>query len=84
MQFEGPPAGAKTPGLSNDVIYTVTEVYDEHVVLDGNHPLAGMALVLQLKVMDVREATDEEIDSGTLGGSPFTVVNQAPGNGTVH
>ena len=27
-----------------DVLYTVTEIYPSHVVLDGNHPLAGMAL----------------------------------------
>lgn len=83
MQFEGPPTGAKTPGLPDDVIYTVTEVYDEHVVLDGNHPLAGMALVIQLKVIDVRAATDEEIDRGTLGSSPFSVANQAPGSDTL-
>jgi FKBP-type peptidyl-prolyl cis-trans isomerase SlyD len=85
LQFEGPPAGARTPDLRADVIYTVTEVYDEHVVLDGNHPLAGMALVLQLKVIDVREATEEEIDRGTLGGeSPFTVVQPPSDDDTLH
>lgn len=85
LQFEGPPPGAQTPDLRQDVIYTITEVYDEHVVLDGNHPLAGMALVLQLKVVDVRDATDEEIDRGTLGGdSPFTVVQQASDGDTLH
>jgi len=31
------------------------------VVLDGNHPLAGMALRFELKVIDVRAATEEEI-----------------------
>ena len=38
------------------MIYTVTEVYPDHVVLDGNHPLAGIALRLHLKVRDDREA----------------------------
>ena len=57
MQFEGLPEGSATPGMPADAIYTVTEVYPTHVVLDGNHPLAGMALRLHLKVRDVREAT---------------------------
>lgn len=84
MQFEGPPPGAQTRGLPEDTLYAVTEVYDEHVVLDGNHPLAGMALVLQLKVTAVREASDDEIDRGSLGDSPFTVARPASGNDTVH
>jgi FKBP-type peptidyl-prolyl cis-trans isomerase SlyD len=67
MQFDGPPPGAKTPGLSPEAIYTVTEVYPQHVVLDGNHPLAGIALRLSLVVRDVREATEEEIEAGSVG-----------------
>jgi hypothetical protein len=50
-----------------DVIYLVTEVYPSHVVLDGNHPLAGMALRLHIKVRDVREATDAEIEARSVG-----------------
>ena len=84
LQFEGPPPGAQTPDLRDDVIYTITEVYDSHVVLDGNHPLAGIALVLQLKVIDHREATDTEIDRGSVGGdSPFSVLQAAPGSDTL-
>ena len=45
----------------------MTEVYPEHVVLDGNHPLAGIALRLALVVRDVREATEEEIEAGSVG-----------------
>ena len=44
-------------------IFTVTDVSDEAVVLDGNHPLAGMALRFDLQVVQVREATDEEIEA---------------------
>ena len=44
------------PATAADAIYTVTEVYPEHVVLDGNHPLAGIALRLDVTVRDVREA----------------------------
>jgi FKBP-type peptidyl-prolyl cis-trans isomerase SlyD len=81
MQFEGVPPGAKTPDLPADAVFTVTEVYPEHVVLDGNHPLAGIALRLHVVVREVREATDEEIESGSVGGpelSLFTTANPAP------
>ena len=78
MQFEGPPPGAKTEGLSADAIYTVTEVYPEHVVLDGNHALAGIALRLAVTVRDVRAATEDEIEAGSVTGSAFTVLPTAP------
>ena len=77
MQFEGLPPGAATPDMPGDAVYTVTEVYPNHVVLDGNHPLAGMALRLALKVRDVREATDDEVKAGSVGGPVFSVVGSA-------
>src|SRR2546427_10513380 len=40
----------------HDALPIFTEIYPEHVVLDGNHPLAGIALRLHLKVEGVREA----------------------------
>lgn len=85
MQFEGLPAGAKTPDMPDDAIYTVTEVYPTHVVLDGNHPLAGMALRLQLRVHDVRDATDEEIEQRSVGGGEFwSVLESTPGPQRLH
>ena len=84
MQFEGLPPGCKTPGMPADAVYTVTEVYPAHVVLDGNHPLAGMALRLQLQVRDVREASDDEIAAGTLGSAGITVLNTAPPRDSLH
>lgn len=84
MQLDGPPQGAVTPDIPKDAIYTVTEVYPEHVVLDGNHPLAGIALRLDLKVRDVREATDEEIEAGSVGTPAFTVLNAAPPGSALH
>ena len=75
MQFDGVPEGAATAGMPADAIYNVTEVYPDHVVLDGNHPLAGMALRLQLKVEAVREATEDEIEAGSVGQPVFTVLN---------
>jgi FKBP-type peptidyl-prolyl cis-trans isomerase SlyD len=77
MQFEGLPPGAATPHMPAEAVYTVTEVYPQHVVLDGNHPLAGMALRLALKVRDVRPATEEEVQAGSVGGPVFRVGGSA-------
>ena len=93
MQFDGPPEGAKTPGLPPgattqgmpaDAVYTVTEVYPGHVVLDGNHPLAGIALRLALVVRDVREATDEEVEAGSVGSSAVSVLAAPPPGSRLH
>ncbi len=84
MQFEGPPEGSTTPDLPQDAIYTVTEVYETHVVLDGNHPLAGLALRLALKVCDVRPATEEEVEQGSVADSPFSLMQSAPPDETLH
>ncbi len=78
MRFEGLPEGHATPEMPADAIYTVTEVYPSHVVLDGNHPLAGMALRLHLKVIDVREATEEEVEAGSVGAGVFDIANLMP------
>ena len=84
MQFDGPPEGAKTPDMPADAVYTVTEVYPEHVVLDGNHPLAGIALRLDLTVRDVREANEEEIEAGSVGAPVLGVLNSAPPGAALH
>ena len=84
MQFDGLPAGAATPDMPADRIYTVTEVYPDHVVLDGNHPLAGLALRLEVVVQDVREATPTEIEAGSVDQPVFTVMNTAPPGTPLH
>jgi FKBP-type peptidyl-prolyl cis-trans isomerase SlyD len=43
---------------------TVTEVSDELVTIDANHPLAGLVLHFDVRVEDVREAGEEEIAHG--------------------
>lgn len=84
MQFEGLPEGAATRDMPPDRVYTVTEVYPSHVVLDGNHPLAGIALRIDLKVRDVREATEEEIDAGSVGAGFVSVLDGAPPGDPLH
>jgi FKBP-type peptidyl-prolyl cis-trans isomerase SlyD len=59
MQFEGMPDASDAD--EEAMIFTVTDIADDKVVLDGNHPLAGMALRFELSVVDVRAASDEEI-----------------------
>ena len=85
MTFDGAalPAGAN-PDIPRDVLYTVSEVYPEHLVLDGNHPLAGIAIRLDITVRSVREATEEEIGRGTAGTGFFKVPSMAPGNDLLH
>ncbi len=83
MTFEVLPPGATSQG-PHDALYTVTEIYPEHVVLDANHPLAGIALRLSLTVQSVREATDEEIDRRSAGTGFFRVQPQAPGSSSLH
>lgn len=78
MTFEGLPPGAKTPDMPADTVYVVTEVYPSHVVLDGNHPLAGMALRLRMQVREVRAATQDEADAGSVGTDVPLLAPQAP------
>lgn len=50
------------------VVVTVKEVKDSAVVIDGNHALAGVDLNFSVKVVDIREASEEEITHGHVHG----------------
>lgn len=58
MSFEGVP-GEEADGH----IWMVTDISDEAVVLDANHPLAGMALRFELRIVEVSEADEDEISA---------------------
>ncbi|MDL2283970.1 peptidylprolyl isomerase [Oxalobacter sp. OttesenSCG-928-P03] len=60
MQFEGIPESSEEG--EGTVVFVVTDIADGKVVLDGNHPLAGIALRFVLDVTEVRPATPEEIE----------------------
>jgi len=64
MRFEGVPGDREEEAL----IYTVTDVTPEGVVVDGNHPLAGERLWFRAKVHEVRAATEEELEHGHVHG----------------
>jgi FKBP-type peptidyl-prolyl cis-trans isomerase SlyD len=66
------PAGCN-PDAPRNVLYTIAQIYPEHVVLDGNHPLAGIAIRLHLRVAAVREATEEEVGRGSCGTGFFRI-----------
>jgi len=63
MQFQ---AGAE--GSDEDLVFTVTEITTESVVIDGNHPLAGQTLLFKGTVEGVRPATAEELGHGHVHG----------------
>ena len=50
------------------LVVTVMEVQEEHVLVDGNHPLAGVELNFDVKIIDVRDASEEEVEHGHVHG----------------
>ncbi len=46
----------------DEIAMNVVEVHDDRIVVDANHPLAGMTLRYSVRVVDVRPATDAEIE----------------------
>jgi FKBP-type peptidyl-prolyl cis-trans isomerase SlyD len=68
MQFEGIPDG-EDDSDDEGLIFMVTDIAEDKVVLDGNHPFAGMALRFGLHVTEVRVATAEEIQHEHVHGS---------------
>lgn len=61
MQFEAGNDGQR-------YIVTVTGVEGDMVTVDGNHPLAGVELNFDVEVLDVREATGDELAHGHVHG----------------
>ena len=46
------------------IVVTVVDVNDDEVTIDGNHQLAGVTLHFDVKVREIRDATEEEIEHG--------------------
>jgi FKBP-type peptidyl-prolyl cis-trans isomerase SlyD len=64
MRFEGVPGDREDEAL----IYTITDITPETVVVDGNHPLAGERLWFKAKVSALRKATQDELTHGHVHG----------------
>jgi FKBP-type peptidyl-prolyl cis-trans isomerase SlyD len=62
MQFQA-------DGNTGPVIVTVTKIDGDEITVDGNHPLAGETLVFDVEVVDIREATADELEHGHVHGA---------------
>jgi FKBP-type peptidyl-prolyl cis-trans isomerase SlyD len=64
---EGTQFHAESPE-GEKLTVTVTKVDADKITVDGNHPLAGIALNFDIKIAEVREASAEEIEHGHVHG----------------
>lgn len=63
MQFEGEDESGEV------ILYTITNIDDGKVVVDGNHPWAGERVLFKATVTGVRKAVDEEVSHGHVHGA---------------
>lgn len=63
MQFQSQTADGQV------MLVTVTEVTDELVTVDANHPLAGKRLTFDVEITEVRAATEDELSHGHIHGA---------------
>ncbi len=52
-----------------EIVVTVTAIDDDNITVDGNHPLAGVTLHFEVKVIDIRDASAEELEHGHVHGA---------------
>lgn len=50
------------------MLMTVVAIKDGEVYLDGNHPFAGQTMTFRIKVLAIRDATEEEVGTGMVAG----------------
>ncbi|GKW51817.1 MULTISPECIES: peptidylprolyl isomerase [Pseudoalteromonas] len=53
---------------AGDQSVMIIEIQDEDVIVDGNHPLSGITLHFDVEVLEVRDATEEELAHGHVHG----------------
>jgi FKBP-type peptidyl-prolyl cis-trans isomerase SlyD len=73
MHFEG-----SVVGDDEDRVFTVTDMAEDKVVLDANHPLAGMAIKFSCTVVAVRAATEAEIRNGATDDPESVILRILP------
>ena len=84
---EGAAVGMRVDGVdvgASEAVYTITDIAEGMAVLDGNHPLAGFALRFEIRVIDVRAATAEEIESADTPTLPDFLRVAEPSGRTLH
>ena len=73
MRFEGGSESA-----DEGRFFTVTDIAEDKVVLDANHPLAGMALKISCTVVGVRPANAAEIENGAADDPESMILRILP------
>jgi FKBP-type peptidyl-prolyl cis-trans isomerase SlyD len=73
LREEYPPVQEMLKDAPLEALYTVTDIYPEHLVVDGNHPLAGISIDIEIKVHAVRDATVDEVGCGSAGVGFFKI-----------
>ncbi len=63
MQFEGEDESGEV------ILYTITNINDGKVIVDGNHPWAGERVLFKATIADVRKAGEEEVAHGHVHGA---------------
>jgi FKBP-type peptidyl-prolyl cis-trans isomerase SlyD len=58
----------RATGPDGDRLVTIAKVEEEVVTVDANHPLAGVTLNFDVEVVEVREASTEELEHGHVHG----------------
>lgn len=49
-------------------VFTITDIEEDRVTIDGNHPLAGETLSFDIEIVEIRDATEEELTHGHAHG----------------
>ena len=62
MQFHAQGPGGET------LVVTIAGIEGDTITVDGNHPLAGIPLNFAVEVIEVRDASEEELDHGHVHG----------------
>jgi FKBP-type peptidyl-prolyl cis-trans isomerase SlyD len=65
-------------GADEGMLYTVTDMAEGKVVLDGNHPLAGLALKFECVVAGVRPATETELSNRSADDPTSVIMRVVP------
>jgi FKBP-type peptidyl-prolyl cis-trans isomerase SlyD len=73
MRFEG-----ESESADEGRFFTVTDIAEDKVVLDANHPLAGMALKISCTVVGVRPASAAEIENGAADDPESMILRILP------
>jgi FKBP-type peptidyl-prolyl cis-trans isomerase SlyD len=57
-----------TDAEGKEITFAVTAVENGIISLDGNHPLAGQTLIFEVEIQSIRDATEEELNTGKASG----------------